>query len=66
MVLLLFSLVVREHCLDSTGSLWYLAEIWKIFLDTAALKCPDIQKAFRKDQEDCSERRLETWLLPNS
>lgn len=50
-----FQLGGEERCLGSTGSLWYLAEILKIFLDTPALKCTDIQKAFKKEQEDCSE-----------
>lgn len=43
-----FQLGGEEHCLGSTGSLRYLAEILKIFLDTPALKCTDIQKAFKK------------------
>lgn len=30
---LAFQLGGEEHCLGSTGSLWYLAEILKIFLN---------------------------------
>lgn len=50
-----FQLGGEEHCLGATGSLWYLAEILRVLLDTPALKCTDIQKAFKKEQEDCSE-----------
>lgn len=52
---IVFQLGGEEHCLGSTGSLWYLAEILKILMGTPALKCTDIHKAFKKEQEDCSD-----------
>lgn len=50
-----FQLGGKEHCLGPTGSLWYLSETLKIFLDMLASKCMNILKVFKKEQEDCSE-----------
>lgn len=40
------------------GTVWYLSEAPEIFLDALASKHIDILKAFKKEQEDCTQNGL--------
>lgn len=42
----------------ASGSGWYLSETLKIFLDTLVSKYTEVLKAFKKEEEDCSENAL--------
>lgn len=48
---LAFQLGGEEHRLGPAGILWFLFKT----LNTLASKCADILRAFKKEQEDCSE-----------